>query len=215
MRKRSEGRDTNEVEMKIFADFIINVPNKNLWSYPVKITHQDRPDFLIETTQKRIGIEVTEQWSKHFGKALSMSEHIDGFIEYSDFNLKNDNKKKSGKEIARLVSKTNLTGPPSMGYQEEENWIQRTINTIERKIKKFSSYPNNQSYDDNFLLIFDVSPEIPIFEDITPKMLCPIYSLRDSCTFSSVFFMDSHIGQIDLVNQTFKIIRERYVPNNE
>lgn len=215
MRRRSEGRDTEEVETKIFADFILNVLEKKFWEYPIKVTHQDRPDYVIESKHKHIGVEITEQWSKYYGQALAISENADDFgvIELSDFNIKTDSKKLSGKEVAQLVSKGKLTGPPSMGYEEEENWVKRTINTIKRKAQKFSFYPNNEKYDENFLLIFDVRPETPIFEDITHTMLLPLYSLRISCPFSNVFFMDSHLGQIDLVNQTFEMLRERYLPN--
>ena len=215
MRRRGEGRDTEEVEIKLFADFMLNVLEKDFWDYPVMVTHQDRPDYVIDSKHKHIGVEITEQWSKNFGQALAISDNVDDFvfIELSDFNINTDSKKISGKEIARLVSKGNLTGPPSMAYDEEKNWIKRTINTINRKSLKFAFYPNNEKYDESYLLIFDVRPETPIFKDITPAMLLPLYSLRTSCPFSNVFFMDSHLGQIDLVNQRFEILRERYLPN--
>lgn len=207
MKHRSEGRSTIEVENVIFADFVLNCIDHSKFIYPLSITYNDRPDFVIKTEKKIIGVEITEQWSKNFGHAMSLSEHNDGFIELSDFNIDSDFKKLKGKKIAELVSKKKLTGPPSMGFQEEENWVKRTLKTTKNKTQKYKNYPNYKKFTDNYLVIFDVRPETPILDDVTEEMLSPLFSLKETTPFTKIFCMDSHIIEIDLIRKKIVTIR--------
>lgn len=210
MNRRSEGRSKIEVENIIFADFLLNCIDHSRWNYPVTIKYQDRPDFVIKSGNEALGIEVTEQWSKNFGHALVLAENSDGLIESSDFNIKTDTKKLKGKHVAKLVSKKELTGPPSMGYQEEENWVRRTLNTVEIKAEKYLKFPDFENYSENYVVIFDVRPESPDLNDVTEDMLAPLYSLGKSSPFSKIYCLDSHILEIDLIKKTFVKVRDKY-----
>ncbi len=141
MNRRSEGRSTIEVENVIFTDFILNCIEFSKWKFPIKIKYDDKPDFVIESENVLLGVELTEQWSKNYGQALFLSENSNGFIEPSDFNIDSDIKKLKGKKVAELVSKRKLTGPPSMGYQEEVNWVKRTLTTANIKAQKYIGFP--------------------------------------------------------------------------
>lgn len=211
MNRRSEGRSTIEGENVIFADFILNCIDFSKWNFPVKITYDDKPDFLIESENCLIGIELTEQWSKNFGHALFLSENSDGLIEPSDFNIDTDITKLKGKKVAELVSKRKLTGPPSVGYQEEENWVKRILLTANIKAKKYIEYKEYKNFHENYLVIFDVRPESPDLDDVTDEMLSPIYSLTKSTPFTKIFCVDGHIIEIDLKRKKFVKIRDKYL----
>ncbi len=97
-----------------------------------------------------------------------------------------------------------------MGYQEELNWVKRTLITTNNKAKKYKEYRNYEKFEENFLVIFDVRPESPDFDDVTNEMLIPIYSLAESTPFTKIFCLDGHIIEIDLKRKTFIKIRDKY-----
>ena len=206
---RNNGRSTIHVETILFAEVILHYLTNPFWDYPVTVKYHDRPDFVIKSRKGHIGIEITEQWSKNFGHAMSMLESSNGFMEPSDFAYAKLEKKIKGKQINKLVSKQKLTGPPSMGYQEEINWVKRTIRTIERKDKKYSKYPKKNSFDSNILVIFDVRPECLAFEDVTLEMLTPLYSLAETTNFTKILCLDNHFVTIDLKKKKFEWIKAK------
>lgn len=204
MRGRSNERSTIEVETILFAEVILHHLENPFWNYPVTVRYQDRPDFVIKSKKGYIGVEITEQWSKNYGQALSMLENSNGLLEPSDFPFLKVEKKIKGKDIAGLVSKQELTGSPSIGYKEEINWVRRTIRTIKQKNEKYTNYPESKDFDKNFLVIFDVRPESPNFKNVKKEMQSPLYSLAETLSFTKVMCLDSHFVTIDLKNQKFE-----------
>jgi hypothetical protein len=211
MPSRCSGRSTIHVETILFADFILHFLKSPFWDYPVTVKYDDRPDFIIQSERGIIGIEITEQKSQSYGHAIAFLEKSDGFLEPSDFRYNDVEKKVKGKEIGKLVSKKQLTGPPSMGCQEEINWIKRTLRTTKLKHKKYINYPNYKEFNENYLIIFDIRPESPIFEGITSEMLNPLYSDGADTIFGKIFCLDSHIVSIDLKQKEFQICRTKHI----
>ncbi|MHB1349257.1 MAG: hypothetical protein ACYCYR_05240 [Desulfobulbaceae bacterium] len=204
MKGRSCGRSTIHIENILFAEFILNYIDQPFWEYPVTIHYEDRPDFFLQSKAGKIGIEITEQKSANFGQALSMLESSNGWMSHTDFAFSENEKKLKGRHVAQLVSKTLLTGAPSMGHREEENWVKRTLDTMKDKEIKYKQYPNWNQFKDNLLIIFDVRPESIFFEDVTTKMLEPLYSYGKLSIFSSIHCLDSNFVTIDLKSQSFK-----------
>ncbi len=208
--RRSEGRTTEQVESIILADFINYRIESPFWSYPITITHHDRPDFILSFEDKSVGIEITEQKTKHYGQALCFAEKKNGFYDPSFFRFDRESKlkgKKTGKKVAELVNRPTLTGPPSMGNDEENNWIKRTVNTILEKNEKAINYPNINNFYDNILLIFDVTPETVIYDQFTDNMFTPLYDLHGAIIFDRVYCIDSRVINIDMKKRAFSISR--------
>jgi hypothetical protein len=105
------------------------------------------------------------------------------------------------------VSKQKLTGPPSEGYQEEINWVKRTIRTIQLKNEKYIKYPDVDGYNENYLVIFDVRPESPFFKDVTQEMLTDFYLIAKTTVFSKVICLDSNFVTIDVEKQKFEFFK--------
>lgn len=204
--RRSEGRKPEHVESIIMADFIKYKLESPFWSYPVTITHHDRPDFILSFQDKSIGVEVTEQKTKNYGQAMYFAEKKDGFYEPSFFRFDRE-KKLKGKEVADLVNKPTLTGPPSMGNDEEIYWIKRTVNTILGKNKTAINYPNTNSFYENILLIFDVTPESVRYDELKDSMFAPLYDLHGTIVFDRVYCIDSRVIDIDMKERKFSISR--------
>lgn len=87
MPSRTDGRTTADVEMATFARYILLSVEKPFWNYPVRVIHQDRPDFIVESDSGKIGVEVTEQWSESFGHVLALQGDAAGLVEPSDFSI--------------------------------------------------------------------------------------------------------------------------------
>ncbi|MGI1677617.1 MAG: hypothetical protein K6L75_02715 [Cellvibrionaceae bacterium] len=202
---RADGRTTFHVESAMFAQFILNSLGAGLWSYPATVVYDDKPDFEIYSSKGSIGVEITEQKNKNYGHALSLLENSDGFLEKSDFEYSDSESKIKGRELARLVSKKEITGPPSMGLKEERNWVIRTVSTVLEKWKKYINYPRYKEYDLNILVIFDVRPESPIFDDLTDEMKNELFSLGNKTEFSQIICIDSKYVTIDLMNRNFVV----------
>ena len=206
MPKRSEGCTTTHVETLLFSRLIQRFIDKPFWEYPLTIIYKDRPDFMMLFKEQCIGIEVTEQWSKNYGKALSMLEESQGLLMASDFSYSENEKKIKGHKIAKLVETRDITGPPVMGNSDDINWIKRTISTIEIKHQKYIKYPSFKSFNKNILLIFDVRPEFVRFEEITDTMLTKFYELGESTIFDTVICIDNQTITFDLKEKRFEII---------
>jgi len=202
---RTSGRSTADVEMATMARHVLNNIESPFWDYPVHVTHQDRPDFIVESGIGRIGVEVTEQWSRSYGHALALSENSDGFLEPSDFSFDGGDKKRTGKTLGKLVNKTRFTGPPTMGDHDERRWVSRTLETAERKAAKADRYPQASELDELHLCIFDVRPEFPRFDELTVRHMEPIYDSQISSVFSCVACIDSHVVNIDLKRKNFTV----------
>jgi hypothetical protein len=125
-------------------------------------------------------------------------------MEPSDFVYSDTEKNIKGKQIKKLVSKQMHTGQPSMGYQEEINWVKRTTRTITLKNQKYINYPKANEFDTNILIIFDVRPESLFFEDVSLEMLSPLFSLAETTKFTKIFCLDNHFVTIDLKEKSFE-----------
>ena len=57
---RTEGRTTGHCEASSICRFLSTYSDTELLTYPLELTHRDRPDFLIKHSAGEVGIEVTE-----------------------------------------------------------------------------------------------------------------------------------------------------------
>lgn len=202
---RADGRTKLHVESAMFSNFILNSLRADLWSYPVTIDYSDKPDFEIKSSKGLIGVEITEQRTRNYGHALALLANSNGVLEKSDFEYSDSESKIKGSKLASLVAKKELTGSPSMGLKEERNWVRRTVNTALEKWKKYINYPKYKQYDLNILVIFDVRPESPAFEDLTERMKDELFSLSSHTDLSKIICIDSEYVTIDLVNRIFLV----------
>lgn len=56
---RSEGRTSQHVEIYAIAHLMATL-SPDYWKFPIELIHRDRPDFLLRTRGRNIGIEHVE-----------------------------------------------------------------------------------------------------------------------------------------------------------
>jgi hypothetical protein len=121
--------------------------------YPLKIRHQDRPDFLLNSGDKKIGIEVTEAVSEELAATDAMAETMG--IEHTLFmsHFKRGTPKRTAKERKGLLKNQPLDeGWGDSGLSKE--WVLSIIDCVKAKTANLKKLGFNL-YDLNYLLIYD------------------------------------------------------------
>lgn len=153
---RSKGRKTQHTERYSLVSFLQNFIDDKYFNFPLKITHQDKPDFLIETSMNNIGIEFTESIPEQLARAQTiLEEHFpDGHLEPSFFKWDTPERTKS--EILEILKKSQvrLIGQGYTGNQIEEEWLKGIVDCIINKTVKLNKN-GFKKFDNNWLLIYD------------------------------------------------------------
>lgn len=71
---RSAGRKTEHTETWTICRLLSTLEASGLLSYPVALTHRDRPDFHLQSGSRDIGIEVTEAISEQYAAYAALAE---------------------------------------------------------------------------------------------------------------------------------------------
>ncbi len=148
---RTEGRRKEHCER--YTAFRLLATLANNFQYPLKILHQDRPDFLLHSGDKKIGIEVTEAVPEELAATDAMAEAMG--IESTLFmdHFKQGTPKRTAKERKELLKNQPLgVGWGSGGISKE--WILSIIDCIKAKTMDLKK-PGFNLYDLNCLLVYD------------------------------------------------------------
>lgn len=71
---RSNGRKTLHTELYTFRNFLYQIRQNSVMSFPIELYYQDKPDFMIESGELCIGIEITESIPEQLARAQSLLE---------------------------------------------------------------------------------------------------------------------------------------------
>lgn len=155
--KKNRNLEKEVKEFRILFDALNKMKIKNGY-----IKKNERPDFVLEINDKKIGIETTKIYSGNDWvpekiyddiKTYNMrKEDVEGYIEYKKYNNK----------IITYKMKENLIIRPLNKKEDTLNFEIKLKNKLFEKIRKmFDEY---ESYDVNVILANVVSPEY--FEDL-------------------------------------------------
>jgi hypothetical protein len=150
---RTEGRKTEHCERHTAFRLFATLANN--FKYPLKIQHQDRPDFLLRSGNKKIGIEVTEAVLEEFAATDAIAEKLG--LECTLFmdHFKRSTPKRTAKERKELLKNQPLSSGWGSGGLSRE-WILLIIDCIEAKTNDLKKTGFNL-YDLNCLLVYDNS----------------------------------------------------------
>jgi ATP-dependent DNA helicase RecG len=81
---RTQGRRKDHCERWAICRWLSTYPN---FSFPIQLTHRDKPDFFLETSDLEIGIEHTEAIPEDYAHASVISERLDNDI-LTDWSIK-------------------------------------------------------------------------------------------------------------------------------
>lgn len=154
---RTEGRKTPHVERWTICRLLSTLAENDLLCYPVALKHRDRPDFLLQCHDAKIGIELTEASSEQYTAYSALAEHEfpDSFLEPGHFRW--GAPKLATEEMRELLRQEQLTSPPWVGDHAEREWALYFQSVVETKLLKLAK-PGFETFRENWLAIYDNLP---------------------------------------------------------
>lgn len=154
---RTEGRKTQHVERWTICRLLSTLAENELLCYPVALKHRDRPDFLLQCHETKIGIELTEASSEQYTAYSALAEHEfpDSFLEPGHFRW--GSPKRTTEEMRELLRQEQLTSPPWVGDHVEREWALYFKSVVETKLLKLAKL-GFETFHENWLVIYDNLP---------------------------------------------------------
>ena len=150
---QTEGRQTGHRERWSVCRWLSTFAQTLHCAYPLKVTHRDKPDFLIEMPRKEIGAECTDAIQMDYRHVLSILER-QGNDTVIDRSLFKRGQKKSQDEIYTIAAKKKLDGPGWEGKWPEKEWAQAMADIVNKKTADLGA-KEFVKFMENILLIYD------------------------------------------------------------
>lgn len=150
---RSKGRQTVHCERWSICRLLATLAEHNGLDFPVQLTKRERPDFLLKSGGRYIGVEVTEAVNPEYARATTLPEaNADGVIvDPSLFKWGTPPRKLN--ELRSIVSQSRLSGPGWEGSSVETEYADAIFDVIMSKTKKLRS-KNFDRFTENWLTIY-------------------------------------------------------------
>lgn len=154
---RIAGRKTPHAETYTISHLLSTLAEGDFLSYPLSVTHRDRPDFLIEGVASKIGVEVTEAISQQYAAycALAEREFPDIFLEPAHFRW--GAPILTVEDMRDLLRQSQLTSNGRIGSCPEQEWALYIQSAVDTKLMKLAR-PDFGKFDHNWLSIYDNLP---------------------------------------------------------
>ena len=128
-------------------------------TFPLQLTHYDKPDFQLTSGAETIGIEVTyarNQNQSHFKALMNRSDQQ----KFYSTNVFSPDRSLSNDEIKELVTHE-VAGFPLMGDESYRNWAKYVSRSVQEKSNDFNKLEFRKFSKNCLCLIVD-----------TPGMVC-------------------------------------------
>lgn len=186
---RSEGRKTVHVERSDVVRLLATLPATSL-SFPLTLTHSDRPDFLLNMSDIEIGIEHTEAVPQNVAKAelLREREGLGSEVYFIPHVLPGEPEKTTQQLRAEILADEVHKG--WAGDSAEREWAKAMASVIEQKLPKAIA-PDFKRYPFNWLVVYDNWPLPAIKYSLAAHHLAPVLRQMDAFfVFDSIFVQD-------------------------
>ncbi len=163
----------------------------NLLRFPVHLEKRERPDYRLATDNSLIGCEITEAINEEYVRAQSLPEAGQGNSlkkSVTDPSLfKWGQKRRSLKELRKIVSRDKLTGSGWVGNCAEHEYAQIICDVVQRKTYKMHKV-GYELFDKNWLLIYCNQP-LPKLDVQESSKLCSekLSSYWNANAFDAIF----------------------------
>lgn len=154
---RIDGRHTHHTETWAISRLLSTLAKADRLEFPVSVTRRDRPDCLISSGMRKIGVEITEAISPQYAaySALADREFPDVFLEPGHFRWGAPDL--SVAKMRQLLQQSQLSSEPWAGDRPEHEWSLFIQSVVDTKLQKLVR-PGFQVYDQNWLSIYDNLP---------------------------------------------------------
>ncbi|WP_386066857.1 hypothetical protein ACFJIW_20440 [Tahibacter sp. UC22_41] len=188
---RTEGRKTAHVERYAIAHLVASAAFSDV-RFPLKLFHQDRPDFLIEEHGgRRIAIEQVEAIPENEAKraALRELEEDEGvhFIQHAEPG----EEKRSTEQLRREI-RNDEAGDGWVGDSAEREWAAAMIHFASVKLRLIGKDGYDRG-DETWLLIYDNWPAPVIKPELAARYFTQHPALAEIFKgFGRILVLDDH-----------------------
>ncbi len=208
---RSEGRRNHHAERYSIVHLLGALPIERL-SFPLALTHSDKPDFLLAMPDSEVGIEHTEAVPENVANADFLREKEGlGPEVYFIPHARPGEPKKTADELRREIE-ADKPGSGWCGDSPEREWAAAMAYYVKKKIPKatadgFARYPAN------WLIVYDNWPLPAIDYSKAATHLVPLLAaMRAFSVFDAIFVHDdSHMCEFRGA-PVIRMLRPRQAP---
>ena len=181
---RINGRKTDHTETYTICRLLATLAETDCLTYPLSVSHQDRPDILIQLENSMIGVEITEAISQQYAEycALAEREFPDVFLEPAHFRW--GSPKLTVKQMRKLLRQSQLNSGGWEGNRPEQEWAEFILSAIQMKLQKLA-HPDFTKFEKNWLSIYD---NLPLPHINLEKALTFLRPLIQNCWYCSPGF---------------------------
>lgn len=152
---RSEGRKTRQAERYACAHLLATLP-KSTWAFPLRVEHDDRPDFVMIDAGNRIGVEHTEVVPENHARESVLRETGSGPDVYFLRPAAPGEPRKSTARLRREIA-NDASGNAWVGDSPERQWAGAVGYFIARKTAA-ASKAGFRLFEHNWLLLYEQWP---------------------------------------------------------
>lgn len=154
---RTDGRTTDHAETWTISRLLSTLTKCSLLEFPLSVTHRDRPDCLIQSKDREIGVEITEAISQQYAAycALAEREFPDVFLEPAHF--RRGAPAMTVDDMRSLLRQSQLSSEGWEGDRPEQEWALFIQGVVDTKLAKLAR-PDFAKYGRNWLAIYDNLP---------------------------------------------------------
>ena len=190
--KRTSGRTKEHMERYTIAHLLSMLMKADLITYPVKLIHRDRPDFMLSMGNRRIGIEHTEAISQNEAhKAVLRQRGYGPETWYISRTLPGEPRKQHKKLIKEI--KANDPGDGWEGNSPETEWADAMFCFVKDKLNTIKKN-GFERFDEDWLLMYDnwtlPAPEV---REAAPLFFEAVQQTSALQKFKRIFVMTEQI----------------------
>jgi hypothetical protein len=185
---RSEGRTKQQTERYACVHLLATLAPTS-WTYPLALSHGDRPDFLLSDAQRHIGIEHAEVVPQNEAHGSVLREQgLGPEVYFIQPALPAERRKRASRLRREILA--DAAGGAWIGDSAERQWADAMAHFI-RKKAAVAQLPGFQRFESNWLLLYDNWPLPTIKAALAAQKLSDTPALAEGLvTFDRIFILD-------------------------
>ncbi|KAF1720153.1 hypothetical protein [Pseudoxanthomonas wuyuanensis] len=187
--RRAQGRRSHHTERYCAAHLLATLPTSRL-SFPLRLTHGDKPDFVLELPETSIGIEHTEAVSENEAHAqfLREKEGLGPEVFFMSRAVPGEPRKSAAR--LRQEIKDDAWGDGWYGDSTEREWAIAMAYYVKQKLSKALA-PGFLRHPQNWLMVYDNWPVPSVDYRNSASHLQPLLEAMDVFSvFDAIFVLD-------------------------
>jgi len=150
---RGEGRTTEHCETWSICQLLATLTKHDRIGFPMQLTKRERPDFLLKTGDRYVGIEVTEAINEEYAKATTLPQANEDGAIIDPSLFKRGTPPTKLRDLRSIVSRKKLTGPGWEGNSVESEYADTIFDVITSKTEMLRQQ-NFDKFTENWLTIY-------------------------------------------------------------